>query len=59
MTSPNSPLIKYPFKFYPLGPNDVRLKVLYTSICQSDILHGRSKWGSAKYPFCPGHEIVG
>ncbi len=32
---------------------------MYTSICQSDILDGRSKWGPAKYPFCAGHEIVG
>ena len=28
----------YPFKFLPLEPNEVRLKVLYTSICQSDIM---------------------
>lgn len=35
----------YPFKFPPLSPTDVRIKITYTSICQSDIMHARGYWG--------------
>ena len=42
-----------------LGPNDVRLAVLYSGICHSDIHIARSDWRPAKYPIVPGHEIIG
>ena len=42
-----------------LGPNDVRLDVLYSGICHSDIHIAHSDWRPAKYPIVPGHEIIG
>lgn len=56
---PTSPLAMYSFKFPELSSDEVRLKVLYTSICRSDILTIRGSWGLCEYPCCPGHEIVG
>ena len=45
LTSPDSELVMYPFKFFPLEPQDVRLKILHTSLCASDHFHGRGFWG--------------
>ena len=45
LTSPTSDLVMYPFKFFPVEPEDVRLKILHTSLCASDHFHGRSLWG--------------
>lgn len=50
---------KYYFKLPILRENEVRARVLYTSLCMSDSLHGRSKWGSCYYPICTGHEVIG
>ncbi len=33
----HSPLVMYPFTFYELKEHEVRLKVLYTSVCHSDL----------------------
>ena len=56
----------YPFTFPEIGDAEVRVKILYTSICQSDILTVRGNWGikiikigQCNYPNCPGHEIIG
>lgn len=45
-TSPKSDLVQYHFKFFEPEPNDVRLKVLHTALCQSDNLHARGCWGT-------------
>lgn len=37
----------------------MRLKVLYTSLCHSDLSTIREHWGPCNFPACPGHEIVG
>lgn len=42
-----------------VGPNDVRLQILYCGVCHSDIHMARSDWGPATYPMVPGHEIIG
>lgn len=57
--NPTGPLEMYPCKFPELEDDQVRLKILYTSICHSDIMTIRGKWGETMYPCCPGHEIVG
>ena len=44
-TGPNSDLVQYPFKFFDVEPSDVRLKVLHTALCHSDLLHARGLWG--------------
>ena len=48
----------YPCKFPEVGNNEIRGKVLYTGLCMSDSHTGRSLWGPAQYPSCPGHEVV-
>ena len=40
-TDKDSELTKYPFKFSELKPTEVRLKVLHTSLCFSDVMHSR------------------
>lgn len=50
---------KYYYKFAVLEDHDVRARVLYASLCHSDSMTGRSKWGGCNYPCCPGHEVVG
>lgn len=50
---------KYFYKFPALGAKDVRVRILYSAICQTDIEKGRSISEEIRYPFCGGHEIVG
>lgn len=51
-------LTLYPFKYPPLGADQIRAKVLYTGICQSDVGVARQKYGPCAYPICPGHEVI-
>ena len=44
-TTPEGKLSLYYFKFMDMEENEVRVKVLYTSICQSDILTVTELWG--------------
>ena len=37
----------------------MRVRILSTGLCHSDVLFCRGKWGKKMYPVCPGHEIVG
>ena len=50
--------VKFPFKFPPLGPKELRANVLYAGLCHSDVLTVREGWGPAPFPLAPGHEIV-
>lgn len=40
-------------------PDDVLIEIDYCGICHSDIHTARGEWGPTRYPFVPGHEIVG
>eukprot|EP00331_Platyophrya_macrostoma_P026533 CAMPEP_0176436836 /NCGR_PEP_ID=MMETSP0127-20121128/18228_1 /TAXON_ID=938130 /ORGANISM="Platyophrya macrostoma, Strain WH" /LENGTH=374 /DNA_ID=CAMNT_0017820277 /DNA_START=38 /DNA_END=1162 /DNA_ORIENTATION=+ len=51
--------VKFPFKFEELKDDEFRANIIYTGLCHSDVLTGRSQWGPANYPIAPGHEIVG
>jgi alcohol dehydrogenase (NADP+) len=42
-----------------VGPNDVRIDVLFCGVCHSDLHMARNEWGGTNYPVVPGHEIVG
>lgn len=42
-----------------LQPNDVLIDISHCGVCHSDIHTARNEWGGARYPFVPGHEIVG
>jgi D-arabinose 1-dehydrogenase-like Zn-dependent alcohol dehydrogenase len=42
-----------------LKPNEIRIKVLFSGICQSDITMIKNKYKHTMYPAICGHEIVG
>jgi uncharacterized zinc-type alcohol dehydrogenase-like protein len=42
-----------------LRPQDVEVRVEYCGICHSDIHLIDDDWGMSRYPFIPGHEIIG
>jgi len=50
-----------PYKYEPgeLQPNEVEVKISHCGVCYSDIHLIDNDWGNSKYPFIPGHEIVG
>jgi alcohol/geraniol dehydrogenase (NADP+) len=50
-----------PFSFDPgeLGPEEVEIKVTHCGLCHSDLSMLDNEWGMSKYPFVPGHEVVG
>ncbi|WP_263365667.1 NAD(P)-dependent alcohol dehydrogenase [Edaphobacter bradus] len=50
-----------PYKFDPreLQTNEVEIKISHCGVCHSDIHLIDNDWGLSKYPFIPGHEIVG
>ncbi len=50
---------QFPFKFPEISDDEVRIKIQYTGLCQSDCMHARGLWGEVMYPSCPGHEVVG
>lgn len=54
-------LILEPFKYElgPLKPDEIDLDVEYCGICRSDLHMLTNDWGMTKYPFVPGHEIIG
>ena len=41
------------------GPNEVEIKISHCGVCHSDVHLIDNDWGISKYPFIPGHEIVG
>jgi uncharacterized zinc-type alcohol dehydrogenase-like protein len=43
----------------PLGDEQVELEVLYCGICHSDVAMLTNEWGFSRFPFVPGHEVVG
>ncbi len=42
-----------------LKHDEVDLEVLYNGICHSDMSMLDNDWGFTRYPFVPGHEVVG
>src|SRR5580704_5065807 len=50
-----------PYKYDPgeLKANEVEVRISHCGICHSDIALIDNDWGLSKYPFVPGHEIVG
>ena len=50
-----------PFE-YELGslkPDEVEIDVEYSGICHSDLSMLKNEWGFTRYPFVPGHEVIG
>ena len=50
-----------PYKYDPgeLGGDEVEVKITHCGVCHSDVHLIDNDWGLSKYPFIPGHEIVG
>jgi len=50
-----------PYKYDPgeLRPDEVEVKISHCGVCHSDVHLIDNDWGMSKYPFIPGHEIVG
>lgn len=50
-----------PFKYDAgeLKPNEVAIRITHCGVCHSDVHLIDNDWGISKYPFIPGHEIVG
>jgi uncharacterized zinc-type alcohol dehydrogenase-like protein len=50
-----------PYKYDPgeLKANEIEVRISHCGVCRSDIHLIDNDWGSSKYPFVPGHEIVG
>lgn len=42
-----------------IGPDQIDIKVEYCGICHSDLAMLHNHWGLTRYPFVPGHEVVG
>jgi uncharacterized zinc-type alcohol dehydrogenase-like protein len=49
------------FKYDPgtLRADEIEIKISHCGVCYSDIHLIDNDWGMSKYPFIPGHEIVG
>ena len=52
-------LLSFKYKVEDLAPNEVEVKISHCGVCHSDIHLIDNDWGLSKYPFIPGHEIVG
>jgi len=50
-----------PYRYEPgeLKANEVEVKISHCGVCHSDIHLIDNDWGLSKFPFIPGHEIVG
>jgi D-arabinose 1-dehydrogenase-like Zn-dependent alcohol dehydrogenase len=57
--SKNKDVQMVPFKFPDLGPDEVRINITHTSLCQTDIHEVEGELGDCKFPLVPGHEMVG
>jgi alcohol/geraniol dehydrogenase (NADP+) len=53
------PLEPYSFEPRPLGAGDVELTISHCGLCHSDLHLVNDDWKMSRYPFVPGHEIVG
>lgn len=52
-------LVEKPLERRDLLKDDVKIDILYSGVCHSDIHQALNEWGVANYPLVPGHEIVG
>ena len=52
-------LVQYKYNPGELKPNEVEVRITHCGVCRSDIHLIDNDWGLSKYPFVPGHEIVG
>ena len=53
------PLVFTEFDLGPLGAEEVEVAVDYCGICHSDLSMIDNEWGMSRFPFVPGHEVIG
>ncbi|MGP1665951.1 MAG: NADPH-dependent aldehyde reductase Ahr, partial [Rhodanobacter sp.] len=58
-TGPQQPLALQTFNPGELGAEEVEVSVDYCGVCHSDLSVLNNEWSNARYPFIPGHEIIG
>lgn len=56
---PGLRLEPFTYKLGSLKPDEIDIDVEYCGICRSDVHMLTNDWGITRYPFVPGHEIVG
>ncbi|MGH8802959.1 MAG: NADPH-dependent aldehyde reductase Ahr, partial [Casimicrobiaceae bacterium] len=56
---PDKPLQWQTIDAGPLGDEEVEVRVDYCGVCHSDLSVIRNEWNTARYPFIPGHEVIG
>jgi len=56
---PSGKLEPFQYRLGDLRPDEVEIDVEYCGICHSDLSMIKNEWGLTKYPFVPGHEIIG
>lgn len=51
----------HPYKFnrHAVGDDEIRIGILYSGICHSDLHNVHGDWRKEEYPMMPGHEIAG
>ena len=52
-------LLPYKYDAGEIASDEVEVKITHCGVCHSDIHLIDNDWGTSKYPFIPGHEIVG
>lgn len=52
-------LLPYKYDAGELQADEVEVQISHCGVCASDIHLIDNDWGNSKYPFIPGHEIVG
>lgn len=52
-------LLPFKYQVSDLGPEEVEVKISHCGVCRSDVHLIDNDWGISKYPFVPGHEIIG
>ncbi|MDB6001208.1 MAG: hydroxyacid dehydrogenase, partial [Rhizobacter sp.] len=51
--SATSPLVPFAFERRDTGPHDVRIEILYSGICHTDLHQARNHWKGSTYPMVP------
>ncbi|MDW0206026.1 MAG: NAD(P)-dependent alcohol dehydrogenase [Nitrososphaeraceae archaeon] len=52
-------LESFEYELGSLKPDEVEIDVEYCGICHSDLSMLKNEWGFTRYPFVPGHEVIG
>jgi uncharacterized zinc-type alcohol dehydrogenase-like protein len=57
--APKAPMAPFEYDPGPLGPDQVEIAVTSCGLCHSDLSMADNAWGFTRFPFVPGHEVVG